>query len=76
MNDFIKWVTRTSLIAVFWVFILSITIDGRSLFSYANRLLVQNSLVQMLDEELADLWDKIYNTAKVTFSETKEEKKI
>lgn len=69
MNDIIKWLTKTGFIAVFWVFIFSITIDGRTVFSYANNFLVQNSLVRTLDEELHDLWVKIYQTAQVTFSD-------
>jgi len=69
MDDIIKWLVRVSFIGIFWVFFLSITIDGRSIFSYANDALVQNSFVQFLDEELADLWSKIAETARVTFSE-------
>ncbi len=72
MNDLVKWFVRVSFIGIFWVFFLSITINGRSIFSYANDVLVQNSFVQFLDEELADLWSKIAETAKVTFSEMSE----
>ncbi len=72
MNDFLKWCLKTTLIGAFWVFFLSITINGRSLFSYANGVLIQNSVVQYLDEELADLWSKITKTARVTFSEMSE----
>lgn len=72
MNDMIKWVLRISLIGVFWVFILSINIQGRAIFSYANESLVQNNFVQFLDEELAELWGKIQETARITFSEMSE----
>lgn len=76
MNDFLKWLGKVMLTGVIWVFLLSITVGGRSLFSYANDILVQNALVQYVDEELADLWSKVKKTARVTFSEmTKVEEK-
>lgn len=67
MNDFLKWLGRTSLIAVFWVFVLSININDRPIFNYANDVLVQNSFVRMLDEELSSLWVKVVDTARITF---------
>lgn len=67
MNDALKWAGRTLLTAVMWVFVLSINISGRSVFSYANEILVQNALVQMIDEELTDLFGKVYVTAQRTF---------
>ena len=69
MNDLLKWLFKTTFIGIFWVFILSITLNGRPFFNYANNLLVQNSLVRMLDEELASLWVKVAKTARVTFKE-------
>lgn len=72
MNDFFKWSLKTLCIGAFWVFFLSITIGGRSLFSYANQALVQNAAVQFIDSELADLWDRVAKTARVTFSEMSE----
>ncbi len=64
-----KWSLKTSLTAIVWVFILSITWNGRTMFSYANQILVQNPLVETIDEELATIWDKLSETAKITFSE-------
>ncbi|MGE0173874.1 MAG: hypothetical protein AB7T49_13850 [Oligoflexales bacterium] len=69
MNDFIKWILRTTLIGVAWVFLLSVTVNGRTVFSYANNTLVQNNFVQMLDQELTTLWFKVYNTARITFDQ-------
>jgi hypothetical protein len=69
MNDFLKWSVKTSGTAILWVFILSISVKGRTVFSYANEVLVQNPMVQMVDEELSEVWDKIYLTARRTFSE-------
>ncbi|MBF0440774.1 MAG: hypothetical protein HQK54_02605 [Oligoflexales bacterium] len=69
MNDLIKFLIRHTLIGIMWVFILSFSIDGRPIFIPANRVLVQNSLVRMIDEELSLLWYKITKTARVTFQE-------
>ena len=69
MNDVIKWMLRTGATAVIWIFLLSININGRSVFSYANEILVQNAFIEMLDRELEELWSKVYTTASSTFSE-------
>lgn len=69
MDDIIKWVVKIALQCVMWVFILSITTNGTTLFDKLNHSLVQNDLVQSLDEEVADIWYKISETAKVTFNE-------
>ena len=70
MNDLLKWLSRTVLTAVVWVFVLSVNVEGRTLFSYANEILVQNSVVRMVDEELSELWDKVYVTAKKAAEES------
>jgi hypothetical protein len=69
MKDFFKWLLRNTAIGIFWIFLLSITVEGRTIFSYANNTLVQNDFVRMVDEDLSDLWRKVYSTAKVTFNE-------
>ena len=64
------------LLPIFWVFALSITVKGQPLFNYANEVFVQNDIVRFLDSELGELWTKISETARVTFSEMgKEDKK-
>ena len=72
MNDIVKWLAKTSSAGILWVFLLSITVEGRTIFSYANSFLVQNALVRMLDEELGDLWYKVYTTAQTTYHEIRE----
>lgn len=69
MNDILKWVGKLVLHSIMWVFILSIQWDGKSLFYYANDVLVQNELVQTADEQLAELWSKVSRTAKMTFTD-------
>jgi hypothetical protein len=70
MNDAIKWTLKVALQGVLWVFLLSITVSGRTVFEHAHGALVQNVLVQTLDEELGDLWTKLSRTAELTFSES------
>lgn len=69
INDIIKWTLRTFLIGVFWVFFLSINIEGRTLFSYANETFVENELVRTADRELLELWSKLYKAASLAFSD-------
>lgn len=69
LNDMLKWFFRTSAFAVLWVFIFSITINGKPFFNYANEVLVQNDIVRFLDRELNELWVKFKDTAAVTFSD-------
>ena len=73
MNDIIKWCFKSFATAILWVFLLSINVQGRTVFSYANELLVQNPIVRMVDEELSETWDKVYLTARRTFDEDSSE---
>ncbi len=68
-KEALKWLGRTSISAIFWVFILSIRYDGRTLFSYANNFLVQNSFLQVVDSVANTLFD-ISDVAKMTFSDS------
>ena len=63
-----KWLIRTALSAIIWIFVLSIEVQGRSLFSYANEYLVRNSLVQTIDDEIGNLWSRLSKTAEMAFS--------
>jgi len=74
INDVLKWAGRTILIAVFWVFALSVTVSGRPLFNYANETLVQNEIVRYIDTQLGELWAKISETARVTYNQLGEPK--
>ena len=59
---------------VFWVFLLSIQWEGRSLFDRSHEILVENPLVEVVDEELRILWEKISSTAESTYAEFKEKR--
>ncbi len=70
MNDFVKWLLKFTFQAILWVFLLSIRVEGRPLFTYANEVFVQNTVVETVDEELGDLWQRLSKTAKATFDRT------
>jgi len=63
MDKVVKWCLKVTLTAVFWIFIFSITWNGRPLFSYANEFLVQNSVVRAIDQELGVFWHRVSETA-------------
>ena len=70
MNDLLKWAGKLAIQAIFWIFLLSIKYHGRPFFYYANDTLVQNSMVQTIDESLADLWQRLSRATKVAFTKT------
>ncbi len=72
MNDVLKWIAKFSLQGILWVFLLSIRVDGQTIFQAAHGTLVQNALVQTVDEELGALWSKVSETAKLTFSKSRD----
>ena len=71
MHPALKWLIKFCLTAVLWVFLLSIRWDGRTLFSYAHETLVQNAVVQAVDEEIADLWYRLSETARAAFQKNR-----
>ena len=68
INDFIKRLLKWSFIAVCWVFVLSITVAGKTLFSHANEVLVQNRFVHLVDEQLGEFWFKLFYIVEVTYN--------
>ena len=68
MKDLSKRVIKFFCHGIFWVFLLSVRWDGRTLFSYTHEVFVENSVVEALDGELADAWFRLSETARVTFS--------
>jgi len=66
MDAFIKWLGRTGLTAIIWVFILSISWNGKTLFDRAHDILIDNSIVRAIDEKMAEIWDNVTDTARAT----------
>jgi hypothetical protein len=46
-------------VGVIWVYILSINIGGKTIFSYANDILVQNRIVDAIDQTLAGALESV-----------------
>lgn len=76
MDGLIKWIGKTSVSAVIWVFVLSISWNGKTFFSYANDVLVKNSVVQAIDGKLAEIWNKMSHTAKANMNGERAKEKI
>ena len=68
MNDIIRMLGKVTLQMVLWVFVLSISWGGRTLFDRSHGVLVENSIVSAIDSELAGVWSRISETARLTFS--------
>jgi hypothetical protein len=60
---------KFSFVGVLWVFLLSITVNERPLFSHANELLVQNAAVEFVENQAAEYWTKIKETVTITYGE-------
>lgn len=69
MRDLLRYAGKVVLQGIMWVFILSLSWNGKSLYSYSYDILVDNALVRTLDAEFAEVWYKLVKTAKVTFAE-------
>ena len=67
MEAIIKGLFKFLLHGIFWTFLLSININQRPIFSYANDFFVQNSLVQAADEKLATLWENVKTKSEAVF---------
>jgi hypothetical protein len=53
-----------------WVFIFSITWNGRNLFQRTHDIFVDNEIVASVDRSLGDLWYQVSETARLTFAQT------
>jgi hypothetical protein len=74
MNGILKWILKTSAIAVCWVFILSIEVSGRSLFSHANEILVQNKITRTIEAEVSAFLNKAYIAVRQSVNDEKNER--
>jgi hypothetical protein len=69
MTEVIKWICKNLVVAGFWLFILSIDYKGRPLFYTAHDVLIKNSLVQSMDQQLSEIWGRVSTTAKKTYDD-------
>ena len=62
IKDILVWCFKSCLQGVMWVFILSISLKGRTLFERGHDIFVDNRVVSYLDDQVELL---INNTEKV-----------
>jgi hypothetical protein len=60
MSDTTKRLLKIFGVGIIWVFILSVRIQGHTLFYYANDFLVQNQIVAAIDQTLGDGVDALF----------------
>jgi hypothetical protein len=53
MRDSLQSVLKLALHGVIWVFVLSIRIEGRTLFSHAHGILVNNPVVAAIETQVS-----------------------
>ena len=75
LRDLISWVIRLGFQLIFWVLILSIRIDGRTIYDRTYDILVDNELFNSVDEKIQDLWYTASDSVKKSFLHFYEEKK-
>lgn len=75
IKDLLTWIIKLAFQLIFWVFILSIRINDRTLFDQAYDILIDNELVQSVDEKAADLWYTFSDSVRNSFVKLYEEKK-
>tara|TARA_B100002051_G_C16405602_1_gene472075 strand:- start:300 stop:563 length:264 start_codon:yes stop_codon:yes gene_type:complete len=75
LRDLISWIIRLGFQLVFWVLILSIRIDGRTIYDRTYDILVDNELFNSVDEKVQDLWYTLSESVKKSFLQFYEEKK-
>ena len=72
MAGFFSFIGKTLLNLVFWVFLFSVPIAEKPIFSYLQNVLVFNAPVRFLSQEWGAFWDLISDKAKVAFTDKKE----
>jgi hypothetical protein len=69
MKERLQQVLRWTLITCFWICALSIKINGKTLFTYGNDLLIQNRIVQALDDQVTEVWYRAKQAARTALSD-------
>lgn len=54
---------------VFWVLLLSIRWEGRTLFDHSHELLAKSQVMQAAEEQVQQLWDMGYEQLQLKISE-------
>ena len=57
MKDLLVWVVKSVCYMVFWVYILSFSWGGQSLFDRVRKVLVENEVVEFVVHEVSNVVD-------------------
>jgi hypothetical protein len=72
LRDLLKKLARFSLAFIVWVFIFSFKWNDQNLFERSHAVLVDNSLVEFLGEQLQATWERVVLTTQQTYSSLSE----
>lgn len=67
MKEHLKKLGRISIQGLIWLFVFSITINGRTLFSHGHSIFVDNQVVAAIDDQATDLFYRVIKTVQVTY---------
>ncbi|MBI2602519.1 MAG: hypothetical protein HYW48_05625 [Deltaproteobacteria bacterium] len=65
LKELVKWVFRTIIQMITWVYVLSLPFNGLPLYEHARSVLVDNRVVDLIEEYAVDFTDKISGRAKI-----------
>jgi hypothetical protein len=72
LNALLNGLVKSSLYMILWVFILSISWNGRTLFDRAHDVLVDNAVVHAIDHMAMDAWDAIQVRLAIALNQSKD----
>ena len=75
LRDVIGWILKQTLQLIFWVFILSIRINDRTIYDSAYDVLIDNEIVESIDEKSSELWYTFKDSVSSSFNKLYKEKK-
>ncbi len=68
MKERLKKICKILGVGVIWVYILSISINGRTLYSRAHGFFIENRIVSSIDHEIAKFQARLVRSANVLTS--------
>jgi len=74
MREHFKTSGKVLLHAVFWVYVFSIQIAGKSIYQHAHGVLVDNPVVHAIDEEAYNLYARVTRAIDIAFTSKSLEK--
>ena len=65
MKEMVGWILKTLLSMIFWVYVLSFSWEGKTLFERARGVFVDNAVTEFLTEEASSIYNESMNMVKV-----------